>query len=89
MALASAGGSSCVFTRFLTARNAEAASGSWQRYYRHWQLVTHDILADGAIEVHLSLQPYVHPARSFDKLTHDAFDSPTFSAHVSASTPTL
>ena len=33
-----------LFTRFITAERAEAAPGSWRRYYRQWHEVTQDEL---------------------------------------------
>ncbi len=85
--LAQAGGKRCLFTRFITARNAATAQGTWQRYYRHWASVTRDHVGDAVMAVHPSLQAFARPEQCFDKLTHDAFDSETFAKHIRAAEP--
>lgn len=85
--LANAAGDRCLFTRFITAKNPAEASGSWQRYYQHWQSVTREKVGDAAMEVHPSLQPYATETRCFDKLTHDAFDSLAFATRIEESQP--
>ena len=71
-----------VFTRFITARNASSAAGSWQRYYTRWQAVTRDELGDGALDLHPDLAPFAADGRVFDKATHDAFDDDAFARHI-------
>jgi len=73
---------SALFTRFITAERAEAAVGSWQRYYRHWHAVTRDELGEGALGLHPDLAPYAAAAQVFDKATHDAFDDEAFARHM-------
>ncbi len=85
--LAQAGAERCLFTRFITARNAADAQGTWQRYYRHWASVTRDNLGDAALAVHPTLQPFAGAKQCFDKLTHDAFDSVSFASHIRATEP--
>lgn len=82
--LAQSGAEHCLFTRFITARNAADAHGTWQRYYRRWKSVTRDTIGDKAMDIHPVLQPYARPAQCFDKLTHDAFDSIPFARHIQA-----
>jgi nicotinamidase-related amidase len=78
---------SALFTRFITAQRAEAATGSWRRYYRHWHAVTRDELGDGALGLHPDLAPYGSSGRVFDKATHDAFDDEAFARHVAGLAP--
>ena len=78
---------SAFFTRFVTAERAEAAQGSWRRYYRHWHQVTRDELGDEALGLHPELAPYVAETRVFDKTTHDAFDDGAFARHVARLEP--
>lgn len=84
-ALAKTAAGRCLFTRFITAQNAREARGSWQRYYRRWQSVTRDVVGNEIMQVHSSLAGYASEERSFDKSTHDAFDSTAFSDYVHAS----
>lgn len=76
-----------IFTRFITAERAEAATGSWQRYYRRWHQVTRDELPEGALGLHPDLAPYATGARVFDKATHDAFDDAAFARHIETLQP--
>lgn len=76
-----------VFTRFITARNAEAATGTWRRYYRQWRAVTRDELGDGALALHPDLAPYAAAAQVFDKATHDAFDDEAFAQRIATIDP--
>ena len=78
---------SALFTRFITAERAEAATGSWRRYYRHWHQVTRDELGEGALGLHPELAPYAAADRVFDKTTHDAFDDEAFARHVAGLAP--
>ena len=76
-----------LFTRFITAERAEAAVGSWRRYYRHWHAVTRDELGDAALGLHPDLAPYAAGSRVFDKTTHDAFDDGAFARHMDSLKP--
>jgi len=71
-----------LFTRFITAERAEAARGSWRRYYRRWHAVTRDELGQEALGLHPDLAPYAAGARVFDKATHDAFGDEAFVRHM-------
>lgn len=58
---------STVFTRFVPARRAEAAPGSWARYYRRWAQVTLDEVDTALVEIVPSLSRFVPPAKVLDK----------------------
>lgn len=75
------------FTRFITAKTPEAATGTWQRYYRHWTGVTQEAAGADVLDLHGDLAPYAGPGRVFDKWTHDAFDSDGFAAAVAGRQP--
>jgi nicotinamidase-related amidase len=76
-----------LFTRFITAHVAGDATGSWQRYYRHWQTVTQVEAGPEILDLHPNILPLAHPENVFDKLTHDAFDSKDFSIRIAAEAP--
>ncbi len=70
-----------VFTRFIPARNAASAPGTWQRYYARWPSMTLDRIEPGLLELVPELRRFVPPARVVDKhvyspwldgLLHDA-----------------
>ena len=56
-----------VFTRFIPARNPQAAPGSWQRYYRKWEALTLDRIDPAAVDLVPALARLVPPARLLDK----------------------
>lgn len=56
-----------VFTRFIPARNAREAPGTWQRYYERWSAMTLEELEPDMVELVPSLAELVPPARVFDK----------------------
>ncbi len=58
---------STVFTRFLPARRAEAAPGSWAKYYRRWAQVTLDEVDPALVEIVSTLSRFVPPAKVLDK----------------------
>jgi nicotinamidase-related amidase len=76
-----------LFTRFITATTAEAATGAWQRYYRRWHAVTQDEAGAEILDLHPALGPHAAAERVFDKPTHDAFDSPDLARHIAAAAP--
>ncbi len=76
-----------LFTRFITANTADNATGSWQRYYRHWQAVTQAEAGPEILDLHPEILPLARPENVFDKLTHDAFDSESFYARIAAEEP--
>ena len=59
-----------VFTRFIPARNAEAARGAWRAYYEHWHAMTLDELDPGLIDLMPPLDALVPPAGVLDKTTY-------------------
>lgn len=77
----------CLFTRFITARNPDAASGQWRRYYRRWQSVTLEKIGTAAMDLHAELQPLARPDLVFDKTTHDAFQSRAFAEAIEKRAP--
>lgn len=56
-----------VFTRFVPARNAESATGTWQRYYRRWPSMTLDRLDPQMLDIVPDLRRFTPPARVIDK----------------------
>lgn len=56
-----------VFTRFVPARSADEATGTWKRYYRRWPDMTLDRLDPQYLELMPELQRFVPPARVHDK----------------------
>lgn len=58
---------STIFTRFVPARRAEAAPGSWVRYYRRWAQVTLDEVDPAMVEIVPTLSRFVPPAKVLDK----------------------
>ena len=59
-----------VFTRFIPARNAEAARGTWRRYYRRWHSMTLDALDPAMMELMPPLGDYLPAAEVIDKATY-------------------
>lgn len=56
-----------LFTRFIPARNADAAPGTWRRYYQRWPAMTREALPPGLLDLLDPLPGFVPPARLFDK----------------------
>jgi len=56
-----------VFTRFIPLESAEAASGSWRRYYERWHTMTQEELDPELINLVPDLAQFVPPARLVDK----------------------
>lgn len=56
-----------IFTRFIPARDVDAASGAWKRYYRKWESLTLDHVDPSRIELVSSLARFVPPATVVDK----------------------
>ena len=59
-----------LFTRFVPARNAEAASGTWRRYYENWAGMTLDALGPDMVALMPPLDDFAPPAETFDKTTY-------------------
>ena len=68
-------------------RAGSAATGAWQRYYRHWHAVTQNEAGAEILDLHPALGPHAAAERVFDKPTHDAFDSPDLARHIAAAAP--
>jgi nicotinamidase-related amidase len=58
------------FSRFIPARHADQAHGTWQRFYRRWASVTLDRLDVAQLEVVRELRPWA--ARLADKSGYSA-----------------
>ncbi|MCV0397236.1 MAG: cysteine hydrolase [Rhizobiaceae bacterium] len=56
-----------IFTRFIPARDVEAAPGAWKRYYRKWESLTLSHVDPARIELVASLARFVPPATVVDK----------------------
>ncbi len=69
-----------VFTRFTTPAYPQDAAGQWQAYYERWKSVTTGELGTEAISIIDELIHFVPPARTADKPTYSAFESPEFRA---------
>ncbi len=65
-----------VFTRFIPAKNAAEASGTWVRYYEHWASMTLDRLGHDMIELLPELADLVPPARVVDKRVYSPWLEP-------------
>jgi nicotinamidase-related amidase len=76
-----------IFTRFITARIPDEATGRWAHYYRRWRSVTRAEIGDEALNLQSDLALHAATERTFDKATHDAFDAATFAAFVSEAQP--
>jgi nicotinamidase-related amidase len=57
-----------VFTRFIPARNADEAQGSWRRYYDRWSSMTLNHLDPELVNILPELQKFVPPAQLEDKM---------------------
>lgn len=67
-----------VFTRFIPAQNAEAARGTWSRYYRRWAEVTLDRGGSALVELAEPLRRLVPPARLLDKRVYSPWTDGAF-----------
>ncbi|MDB5541696.1 MAG: Cysteine hydrolase [Devosia sp.] len=56
-----------IFTRFIPAKSADAAGGTWRRYYRRWEAMTLERIDTGLVELIPELARHVPPARVHDK----------------------
>jgi nicotinamidase-related amidase len=71
-----------ILTRFMTPASADAAAGSWQRYYRRWSSVTLAEMDPGLLALVPELAGFAPPAEVCDKTTYSAFESPAFVASL-------
>jgi nicotinamidase-related amidase len=56
-----------IFTRFIPAREVDAAPGAWKRYYRKWESLTLKRVDPSRVELVASLARFVPPAKVVDK----------------------
>lgn len=56
-----------VFTRFIPARSADDAGGTWRRYYQRWASMTGERLDPALLELIPELARHAPPARVVDK----------------------
>lgn len=56
-----------VFTRFISARDADRAPGMWKRYWRKWKSLTLEHIDPAALRLVPSLARLTSPARIIDK----------------------
>ena len=59
-----------LFTRFVSARDAASAPGTWRRYYERWHAMTLAELDPAMVELMPALAGFVPPAQVFDKTTY-------------------
>jgi nicotinamidase-related amidase len=79
-----------LWTRFVPARNAQAAKGSWQTYYENWPRATLDGGGADYVDLLPEHRTLAGKAAIFDKGTFSAFSSEKFvAALTSARTETL
>ena len=67
-----------VFTRFVPPVDAEAARGSWRRYYERWRALTLEHAGVGLFELVPELERFVPPAQVVDKQTYSPWGEPGF-----------
>jgi nicotinamidase-related amidase len=67
-----------VFTRFLTPKRAEDATGQWRTYYGRWASVLADRLDPDMFDLLPALRRFTPPAQVIDKWVHSAFEAPAF-----------
>jgi nicotinamidase-related amidase len=73
-----------VFTRFIPARNASEATGTWVRYYERWENLTLDKLAPGLVDLVKPLADLVPPARLLDKRVYSPWMDPDLDRFLKA-----
>ncbi len=76
-----------LFTRFITAKTAAEAPGTWQRYYTHWSEVTQEKAGGDILDLHGELAPRAMSENVFDKPTHDSFHDPAFAQRLDQEAP--
>jgi nicotinamidase-related amidase len=67
-----------ILTRFMTPASADAAAGSWRRYYRRWSSVTLAKMDPALLELVPALAAFAPPGEICDKTTYSAFESASF-----------
>jgi nicotinamidase-related amidase len=59
-----------IFTRFVPAKSADDAAGTWRRYYRRWESMTLQRIEAELIDLMPALDRYRPPARVVDKVVY-------------------
>ena len=79
-----------LFTRFVTPRQAEQASGRWVDYYRRWPRVLLTEAGSAMLDLIQPLRGFAPPAAVADKSTYSVFnDGPAAGLLARADTDTL
>jgi nicotinamidase-related amidase len=79
-----------LWTRFIPAQNADAAKGSWRKYYEQWPSATLDGGGADYVDLVLEHRTLAGKASVFDKSTFSAFGNEKFVAALqSAGSETL
>lgn len=71
-----------VFTRFVPPARAEMMPGSWQVYYRRWEMMTGEHLPSELLNLVSPLDRYVPPAMLFDKRTYSPWPDGRLHAYL-------
>jgi nicotinamidase-related amidase len=66
-----------VFTRFVPPQQPEKMPGAWQKYYRHWRLMTRECLDERLLDLVEPLRGLAPPALLCDKAVYSAFANPS------------
>lgn len=72
------------WTRFIPAQNAEAAKGSWQKYYEAWPTATLDGGGAALVDLLPEHRTLAGKAQIFDKDTFSAFGNEKFASALTA-----
>lgn len=73
-----------LWTRFIPAQNAAAATGSWRKYYEQWPSATLDGGGAAFVDLLPEHRTLAGKAQIFDKQTFSAFASDPFVAAINA-----
>jgi nicotinamidase-related amidase len=73
-----------IFTRFIPARDVDAAPGAWKRYYRKWESLTLNHVDPACIELVSSLARFVPPATVVDKRVYSPWTEGRLDAMVTS-----
>jgi nicotinamidase-related amidase len=76
MQIAEARAAQTICTRFIPARNASEAIGTWGRYYQRWASMTLDRLPDGEINLVAPLAKIAPPIEVIDKIVYSPWVNP-------------